>query len=136
MWASRSIVLLCFCDPSTQEFCPFEPSRVWLGPARPVHLGCVFPPHPWTLYQASEPGQGRRCGEDAPSQTFPDILGGMQREGGVQGGNTSPPWDGQHLRCWRWCPESSEAIYHFWIIFRCDGLKSRRDFSCRKGCHS
>ena len=78
---------------------------------------------------ASEPGQGWRGGEDAPSQTFPDIPGGVQGEGGVQGSGTSPPWDGQHLHCWRQSPESNEAVYHFWLIFRCDGLKSRRDFS-------
>lgn len=56
MPASGSIPLLCFCDPSAQEFCPFELCRVSLsGPSQ-----CGWFPRLGRLHSGSEPGKCRQ----------------------------------------------------------------------------
>lgn len=57
MPASGSIALLCFCDPSTQEFCPFELCGVLLGW---VGQWGWFPWLGASLQSGSEPG---KCGQ-------------------------------------------------------------------------
>lgn len=94
----------CLCDPSSQEFCPFEPRGVLPGWVRAAD----FPDQ--------EPARGAArnlggAGRDTPRQTFPGVSCGAGQERPLTRTATFPKFSGQLSRKERFASFSVVSLF-------------------------